>query len=569
LVAFSVHATHERLDVGPGALPDRDSSVSYRARLSHGARIARTAWLRERRRSRSTTVVAAGLLVLVAAGAMAGYAASGAFSSGEPVVRVPAVRALGVVVPAVAAVAAARRLAAVVEAIRTDLLLTTVPPADVAVGATLYACSRALVPVATPVLAAVVGVAVGARSVATLALGAVAVVGVAALGSLVGVVVRFAVLLAAVRSPRVRRYGNVARVVVLALAFVGVPVVAPAVASSVPLAAWASATPFAWSVDLALVAAPGLQAGGDRAVAAVVLVAVGTPVAAAAAVAVGVRALSADRVDAGGTDTDSGLAPGGPAARLLGARVSRPTLAVARKRWLQERRVPRVLLAVGYLLLLAPVVYLPVLVSGTVPGVSLVAFAWLCAVGVALPFGLQLLGAEYQALPATLASAPAPHYVRGGLLSGGAVGVPAAVAGVVGLGAVSPLPRAEVALLALAGVALVVCAVTLGVALGFRVPYFGIRRLPVPFVDVELYGTDGRRGFVNLGVVVAVVALVASPAFALYAVAFVGGDLAGLAGANSIAVRAGSLVVTTALAAVVSAWAYRRAVQSFGEYRLP
>lgn len=508
------------------------------------------------------------MLVLVAVVGSAGLSGVRAVSFGAGLSTRPAplesvaVLALGGF--ATVTFAAARQSIRTLERADVEHLRVLLPDNQVAAGF-VATVSGKLGVVATPALVAVaVGVGVGTGSLLSAATTLSAGAALFLVATLVGVAAAFGVTLLQRVSPLARTATAASRPVAFAVGLLLWMVVVTGPAAVPSVAPVAAGLPSAWFVDLALAATPA--ASGARAAAAVGITLVAVPATAWAIVGLAERAWAADHTGKRSTG-ESKRVPGGILdTALLRRHVSLPVRTVASKRWVQERRVPSGLYGVAYLLFLTPAVFLPAFAARTVPGVSLVAAAFLVASSTGLVFGLRTLASDYRSLSATLTAVPASTFVRGVLFAGVASGGPVVVATTLVLGAFSPLHGLELAVLAVAGVALCACSVATGAALASRIEYLDFQPVPLPFTDAVVYDVVGRRGFVHLAAVVGFTALVCVPPGIAYGLRFA--PQTGTVGQPPW-VGIAALALTIVAAGASTLVAYRRAVRRIENYTLP
>jgi hypothetical protein len=160
--------------------------------------------------------------------------------------------------------------------------------------------------------------------------------------------------------------------------------------------------------------------------------------------------------------------------RLLGSVAARPTRAVALTLWRRSKRSPVRLVYVLYPLFGAASIVQDVIQKGFVPeyvpALMLVYVAW--ATGAA--FTLNPLGDQGPTLPGTLTTGVTGRtFLRGHLLVGTLVGIPAVVLVVGGLGLFSPLSLPIVGLLIAGGVAVTTAGTALATGFGVVFPRFG------------------------------------------------------------------------------------------------
>jgi hypothetical protein len=461
---------------------------------------------------------------------------------------------------------AAQRTARIRERFSTDHLLTTVRAREATLGVTLTVYAQVGHRLSVIVLGVVAGFGLGTGSPATGLALAVAVTSLVTLAVVIGVAFSFAAQLVTLRSPRLRRYRNYTYLLGFVVGLIVWSVVVQGPVSNDLLAEWASVVPFAWFVDLAFLPMEGVDGHVARAVGELAATVLGAPLLPGVTAVLAGRVWTTDAVPSTATHGSHALVGSGLAERIFAGWVARPVLTVARKRWLQERRVPIGLLSQGYLLILAPVVYLPILATGTVLRVSVVALAALCAVGTALDFGVELLGTEYESLPMTLTAVSGRQFVQGTILAGTVISTPVTIVSVVGFGVWSPLGVFELLAIGLVGIVLSVSSALVAAAFSLRASYYDFLPLSVPLTDMTVY-TD-RRGFFRIGVVLAFVSIVCLPVVAVYSLADVGWTGSAMLDPSSAPVRAGALLATLLLAAGVAMHAYRQAVRSFDAYTL-
>lgn len=513
------------------------------------------------------TIRRVALIVLSIGGGIAAYVIGQSLTRGELTLPFEAIQAAVVAGFVTFLWTALQRTSNVNERINTDHLLTTVGAHEVALGIVFVVYRQVAFPVLLPALSVAVGFAAGSQIPSAALTIVVAVAGFVTLAALLGIVLSLAADLAAIRSPRLRRYRNYTYVLAFMLGFLIWMAVIQAPVSTDAVLDWLRLVPIAWFGDLALLTVPTVPAGQVLGLGALVVTVIGIPVLTVLTIGLARHVWTTSQVSASMIHRSRSLVRPGVVELLFAGWVSRPALTVARKRWLQERRVPLGLLFQGYLLMLMPVVFLPIFAAGEVPGVSLVALAALGAIGAALAFGVELVGTEYSSLLMTLTSVPGHQFIRGIMLAGIAVSAPITTMGVLGLGVLSPLGPLELLLIALVGVVLCVCSVTLGAALGTRRSYFDIRPVPIPFTDITAY--TGGSAITTWGGVFVVIGLVCLPAFVVYGAAFFNGPAASAFAISTTVVRIGSLVLTILLAGGITVVAYRRAVTRFNEYKIP
>ncbi|MFN1126863.1 hypothetical protein ABCN43_11115 [Halobacterium salinarum] len=452
------------------------------------------------------------------------------------------------------------------ERVDTDHLLTTVPAHEVVLGVVLAVAARTATRVSLTAVSVAIGFAVGTGAPASAFTILVAVAGLFALTALLGVALSFAVQLVTTRSPRFRRYKNALIVIGFFLVLGGWTAIDLDQLTSGFLRRWLTSLPTAWFVDLGLLGSPSIQSGRLRSLGAFALVAGGIPVVTVVTTALATRVWETEPVSSAVLHRSRSLVGDGLEERLFAGHVSRPVLTVARKRWLQKRRVPRALLMAGYVFLLVLLVVIPALAAGGVRLAPLLV-AFVLAAESGLAFGLAPVATEYSSLPMTLTSSTGKQFVRGTLLAGVAIGTPVTGLATFGLGVLGPPGVFESVLLGVTGVGLSVCAITVAAAVGMGVSYRDLVAAPVPLTSSTMYGEIGGAGFVRMGKLLGLVALVCSPAVVGY-LSVVFDPVSTMLGVPAVAVRVGSLAVTIGLAVGVSTVAYRRAVRLYDDYTL-
>jgi ABC-2 type transport system permease protein len=539
----------------------------------HSVQIARTERTRSRRQlGRSSTWRAVIALVLVGLSIAVGgsaYAIGHGLSRGELTLPLGIMQAATTVIIVLSLTTVTHRASVRFERVDFDHLLTTVPPRDVVLGVAGFLYSQFAVLLALPVGSLAVGFALGRRAPKS------ALTIVVTIGALLALIVVASVTLSltgeylALRSPRFRRYRTI--IVYSPLVLVWLIVTGPLVPLS-RLVVWFQLVPLAWFVDLALIGAPGVRSGLLRSVGAMCLLAGGLPGLTVAATALGERVWGADAISATAIHRSRSLVGDGLAERVFAGWISRPVLTVARKRWVQECRVPRAFMMIAALLLcIGSGVGVYALSPAPTPAVTPLLIAFACAIGSGLGFGEYVLAAEYPSVPMTLTTVSGSHFIRGTLLAGLVIGVPLTTVLTVAAGVVSPVGALELVLVTIVGVLLCGCSVTVAMALGMQFTYTEFLLLPItlPLSSVRrIYGRMGKAPLLSVGTAIGVIGLISLPAFVSY-LSVVTEPLAMTLGITPATVRIGALVVTMSLAVVVSVLAYRRAVTRFNEYSLP
>ncbi|AGB38400.1 hypothetical protein [Natronococcus occultus] len=537
-----------------------------RDRLDGGVRIARTEWRRHRREfggSRGRRVAAAlgYCAVAVALGALA-TAVGRDLATGTPLaLSLAAAVAFAWIVARSASLTGSR-----FEQLAPDALLTAVPVRTAAMGLLVFVAARVGAVLAVPTVGVAVGLALGARTPLVALTAIIAIGALAALAVGVGVASRLGSALVGRRLSRGGLYRD------LLVVFGWLPLVAlwlllqELSVSLETLSVWFEWLPLAALADLAV-----LGAGGDveplRAVVTVAGVAVTVPLLAGLTTAFARRLWvtePADSTDASRSGSHS-LLDDGRLEALLGDRVSRPTVTVARQLLLAERRTPRGLLNAGYALAFVGLVGLPLFgVLLGAPGFLLVVFALGVAPGIV--FGSEPIGRNYRVLPLLLTAVHGRAFVGGHVLASLVLGVPLVAIVVVPLGIASAATLAETVALVATGVALCCCTATALLAFELTVDREDLAPVPAFFSSVPAYAEEGWSAFVGLAKTFAVVSLVFLPA-ALGNATAVYERVAEL-GLPVTAVRLGALGVTCVLALGVSRVAARVAVRRYRDYHL-
>lgn len=536
----------------------------------HSAQIARTERIRTRRQlGRSSTLRAIIAIVVVGLAVASGfgvYTFGSALRRGQDTLPLETLQIAVTVGCLALLVGFVQRTSRLGERVDTDHLLTTVPAHEVVLGVVLAVAARTATRVSLTAVSVAIGFAVGTGAPASAVTILVAVAGLFALTALLGVALSFVVQLVTTRSPRFRRYKNALIVIGFFLVLGGWTAIDLDQLTVGFLRRWLTSLPTAWFVDLGLQGLPAVQSGGLRSLGAVALVVGGLPVLTVVTTVLATRVWETEPVSSAVLHRSRSLVGDGLAERLFAGHVSRPVLTVARKRWLQERRVPRALFMAGYVFLLVLLVVFPALVAG---GVRLapILVAFVLAAESGLAFGLTPVATEYSSLPMTFTTSPGEQFVRGTLFAGVAIGTPVTALATFGLGVLGPPGVFEAVLLGVTGAVLSVCAITVATAVGMGVSYRDLVAVPVPLTSSTMYGEIGGAGFVRMGKLLGLVAVVCSPALVGY-LSVVFDPVSTMLGVPTVAVRVGSIAVTIGLAVSVSTVAYRRAVRLYDDYTL-
>ncbi|MFC3959023.1 hypothetical protein ACFOUR_11675 [Halovivax cerinus] len=250
--------------------------------------------------------------------------------------------------------------------------------------------------------------------------------------------------------------------------------------------------------------------------------------------------------------------------RLLGGRVSRSTRTVIRGTWRVERRNPRGLLYPTFVLVFVGVLGFPVFALAGIPFALLLVLALGLAAGVV--FGTDPVGRAYRPLPLLLTTADARTFVVGPLVATVLTAVVLVAVGFVPLGLLSAASVPETLLLAVVGVGFAATTTAVALAMGLDVSTDAVGRVPTYFSDVRTYGETGWGQFRRVGTGFLLTSAVGLPAF-LGNAAWVYDPLAAV-GVPIVAVRLGSLALTICVAAGVSWWSSRVAIERYRGYEL-
>ena len=366
---------------------------------------------------------------------------------------------------------------------RATGILTAVPYRDAVAGVLLAEFVWFYGVGALPIVALAAAFAFGVSSVASFVTLVAALVTLVAFGILIGYPVGLVVKLGFARSELLARYktiiGILAFVVYILVIFTG-----DFSALLSPLLGVVGVLPLAWFADFAVAFAPGVVVAWPRVVGAVITVGVGVPLLSTVSIRLAGRLWYADAVrpaenDATTTDQESpattgifGRAVSGLSAGALSGIATEPTLAVARKSWLRARRAPIKLSYIIYpaFLLVSPAqqVVRTGEIPATLPVLVAVYGAWMTGAA----FTLNPLGDEGAVLPVTLTATTVSgrRLIRGIILSGVAIGVPATVIVTVVLGVLSPLSALSVVATAVTGVVLCIGGAALAAGVGVAFP---------------------------------------------------------------------------------------------------
>lgn len=505
-------------------------------------------------------------MAISVSGGVVAYSIGGALYSVATMLSLDAIRVATTVIFLMLVLQFIQETSTRTERLNINQLLTTVPAREVVLGVVFFVYGWAVVRFSLPTLSIAVGFALGTRSLTRIPSIIVAVAGLLALAVLIGVSLSFLVEFVTTRSARFQRYKM--RIVMAAFVIIisGWLTVGMSIAGD-SLLGFLGTIPSGWFVDLGLLGLSGVQSDPLRAMCTLGLLGGGLPVVTIVTTVLAKRVWETEPVSATTSHRSQSLVGEGLTERVFAGYVSRPVLTVARKRWLQERRVPRGLLIAGYMLLVLPVVYLPILAAGEILAISPILLALIFAVGTGLAFGKEVLGTEYPTLSMTLTSVPGRQFIRGTVLAGVTIGAPPTIATTAVFAWGSPIGSIETILVTIVSVVLCVCSVTLATAIGMSIPYREFWPTPIPFFGGTAYTGEGT-GFVKIGTLLALVGLASLPALIGYLPIFYG-SIAMILDTSTVVVRVGSLFVTTAIAVVTSVAAYRRAVTLFDQYETP
>lgn len=539
--------------------------------LRHSAQIAQTERTRSRRRRGRSSLwraFIAVVVVLIAAGlAVGAYEIGSTLRRGQFTLPLVVIRTATTAGFLLSIWRFTRRASSRIERVDTDLLLTTVPAREVALGVMIHEYSRVAVPISLPVLGVALGFAIGIRSPATALMIIVAVAGFVAFSLLVGFVLGLSAGPIAEQLPFIRRYRRVFSLV----AYLLPTIVALAVFwGVVPLASvirWLRTLPFGWFIDLGLLGVPGVQSGFLRGVGALCFVVLGCPLFVLVTARLAKFHWYAEPVSPKTTQHSQALVNAGIAERLFGNIVSQPTLTVARKTWLYERRVPAGLLSATIVVYIPILVGIYVLKTGKIPTIAPMLLAFAGAWGTSFVFGINLLGKEYPVLPMTLTAITGRQFVRGIVLAGVAVGATVTTLITLIVGLVSPVGVVGAVLVALVGGLLCVCGITLAAVASLRVSYRDIMKVPLPYLEGNIYSDAGWSSFIDPFAVLLVLTLVSLPVFVSY-LSITAAFLTTVFGIPIAAIHIGGAVLTAVLSAGISKLTYQRAIRLFNQYTI-
>lgn len=451
------------------------------------------------------------------------------------------------------------------EQLSPELLLTAVPASVPALGVCWFVFARVAATLALPTAGVAVGAAVGLRAPTVALTIVVATASLAAVAVAVGVAGRLAVHLAGTRLVHGSFYRD------LFVVFGWVPLLAlwfllqETSISLAPLLAVLETQPTAWYVDLALLGTGGgFDVESSRALGALGLSVLAVPALVASTAVLARRIWEHDPNGSTEPRGSRSIIDSRWSERLLGDRVSRPVLTVARGRWIRARRVPYGLLSIGYVLLFVAVVLFPAFGILGVPTLLLIAVALGLAAGFA--FGTSPIAVEYQGLPMLLTTIDGRQYVRGVVLAALAAGVPLVSAVVLPIGVMSPAGVAETIGIVGFGTAVCACTATVALASGMDVKRSSLVPVPFFFTDVSVYGELGTVWIHRMAKTLGIVAVAGLPAYLGNVTAVY--EWIAAAGIPIVAVRVSALLAGTLVVAGVSRTAYETAVQRYQNYSI-
>lgn len=543
--------------------------MSIRSRLVHSLQIARIECTRsQRQRGRSDVfraVFFVCILALALGSGVGAYVFGTLLHSGEIALSAEFVQRVATAGFLALLVGLMQRTFRLLSRIKVTHLLTTVSTAETILGIAGAVLWPAVIWLAPIIFTFAIGFAVGAHWPAGIVTLCIAGAGLLVLAALLGVALSFTVKVVTTRSPRFRRYRGI--IAVIAFVFVaGIFSLANAGLVSIDeLGEWASYTPVAWFVDFGFWGTSLVHSGVLPIMGSLAVLGAGIPVVTIGTTLLAKRVWETEPVSATILHHSRSLVGTGTIERLLAKRLSRPVLTVMRKRWLQERRVPVAVSMLGYLLVLLPIVYLPMLFTGRILLVSPLSLAVVLGPATGLCFGITPIGAEYSSFPMTLTAISGRHFVCGEILAGVTIGTPITVITTVLLALGSPVGTLETIAVGIASGMLSVCGMTLAVALGMSVSYSDLLPAPLPLSSATIYAEIGWMEFVRLGVLLGILGLVCVPGFAGYLLVFLE-PMGATVIVSQPLIRIGALLLMSGLAAAASGIAYQRAVRAFDQY---
>lgn len=337
---------------------------------------------------------------------------------------------------------------------------------------------------AIPILVMAIAFAIGAGSIVSAPITAVALLAMVVFSTTVGFVIGQLIRLVIARSEFIAKYKTLIGIIVF-VAYFG------AVASSVFEAIFAldlsmlGETPLGWVADLGMVAVPTPMIGVTQPAIAAVTVVGGTGILTWVAIRISGILLYTVPVQPATDDSPERETPTATSdqserlsERVFGGRVSRPTLRIAQKSWRRAYRAPLKLQFAAWpvFFLIAPVQQS--IEAGEVSTLFPLSIALYGAWATGAAFTLNPLGDEGAVLPITLTSGvQGRQLLRGLVFAGIAVGGPPTVLLAILLGLASPLGMFSAVVTGILGGILCGGACALGASVGTALPKFKRTRL--------------------------------------------------------------------------------------------
>ncbi|GAB7020397.1 ABC transporter permease family protein [Halostagnicola bangensis] len=532
--------------------------------------IARTEWQRLRRESDSGRLWAERRFLLVALLAISGVLGAASHAVGTTIASQGAIPVdeLGIVA-GLAFVSLVWRSSQIThrrfERLNPDFLLTTVSARTGALGLVLFVSARVALFLAGPTLGVAVGTAIGLRSPLVALTITAAIGGLAAVAVGLGIVGRLAAGLVGQRLTRGGFYRDLAVVFGWLPLLVGWLVLQETSVSLAPLVGRLEALPITWTVDLAFLGATELGVDARRGLGAIAGILLTVPVLVGATTALARRIWECEPDSSASSHGSHSLLEEGRIERLLGDRVSRSALTVARERWLMERRVPRGVLSAGYAFLWCGVLAIPAFVLGGSANIPLLFFALMIGLSVGLAFASDPVGTEYRVMPMLLTTVPARQFVTGLVLASTVAGVVLAVLLAL-IGFASPVGVLETVVIVFGTIAISACAASVSLAVGMGVERYEFVPVPFFFTDAPIFAEMGSKGFRRIGRIFVVVSIAVMPALLgnlepVYETAATFGVPPGW-------IQFGSLLLAICLAGVIARNAYQTAIERYQQYQI-
>ncbi|QRV17738.1 hypothetical protein JMJ58_22420 (plasmid) [Haloterrigena salifodinae] len=451
------------------------------------------------------------------------------------------------------------------EHLELEMLLTTVPVRTAALGLQIFVWTYVAILLALPVFGVAVGTALGLRSPTVASTIIIAIASLATLATTLGVVGRLIAYLIGRHLARGNFYRDFPNLFGWTIVLGIVILFWDTLESVIPLIASLGSLSLSWIIDLALFGAGsevnieprrGLIALGVIVPTILLLEGIATVLIR--------RIWETEPVTSTGNHSSHTLVGGGRLEQLLGDHVSQPVLTVARERWLMERRAPNGLLYPVFIFLFAIMILLPLFSLIGIPLLLLVVLSF--GLGTGIIFGLNPIGNKYRVLPMLFTTVNGRQFVSGLLLATVVVSVPVVTVAVFPISVISSVNFVGMTMLVVVGVALCACTASINIAVGMGVKRREFGPVPALFTEVPAYAEMGWAQFIRLGATFVGVSLVGVPAYlgnlpSVY-------ESAGVIGIPIIAVRLGSLLLTTLIAAVVTKTAYQIAVQRYQDYQM-